>query len=423
MNQVKVALIGGGLRGSIYTSFALQNPHAMKVVAVAEPNAERMAVFKSEHGLRDDQCYKDWDEMLAVPQLADAVIVTTQDKFHYEPTMRALETGYHVLLEKPMSASAEECVRMQEQAKKYDRSLTICHVLRYTTFFRALKELVDDGAIGRLMSISHHENVAYWHQAHSYVRGNWRNSKESSPMILAKSCHDLDILLWLVGADCLNVSSFGSLSHFKADQAPPGAPKRCLDGCPVAVECPYYAPKIYLTDTPGWKDRAMSDDLSYEARYQALLKGPYGRCVYHCDNDVVDHQVVSMEFANEVTAVFTMTAFTEECNRTIKLMGTKGEIRGSMDKNEIEVRYFGNGKRQLLTFNDPGGHIGHGGGDFGLMRDFLDEVRSKGKVEMLTSAAQSVQSHMIAFAAERSRMEKRTISVAEFIEEVKSSSS
>lgn len=415
MDKVQVALIGAGLRGGVYTGYALQNGHEMKLVAVADPNQDRVDGFKRQHKLSEEQCFGDWREMLSRPKLADAVLICTQDNMHFEPTMRALEAGYHVLLEKPMSPSLEECVLMEAQAAKYGRVLTICHVLRYTPFFKTLKKLLDDGVIGRLMSIQHNENVGYWHQAHSFVRGNWRDSKTSSPMILAKSCHDMDLLLWLAGDDCKYISSFGSLSHFKADQAPAGAPKRCLDGCPVADECPYYAPKWYLTPDPGWLAQAMSDDLSYEARYKALQEGPYGRCVYHCDNDVVDHQVVNMEFANEVTAMFSMSAFTEECSRTIKLLGTTGEIRGAMEKHEIEIIHFGTGKREVIVLGDIGGHIGHGGGDYGLMKDFLRVIRSSGQSEVLTSAAKSVQSHRMAFAAEQSRLEKRVIEMKEFM--------
>lgn len=412
--QATVALIGAGLRGVVYTDYLLQHKQDVKLVAVADPNKDRIRKFKSRQGLLDKQCYNDWRTLLAGPKLADAVLICTQDHLHYEPTMRALEAGYHVLLEKPMSSNLEECLKMTEQANKYGKMLWICHVLRYTPFFRTIKKLLDDGAIGRLMSIVHNENVGYWHHAHSYVRGNWRNSQTSSPMILAKSCHDMDILLWLAGDECVNISSFGGLTHFKADQAPEGSPKRCLDGCPVAGECPYYAPKWYLTSNPGWLDQAISDDMSYEGRYRALSEGPYGRCVYQCDNDVVDHQVVNMEFANEVTAMFSMSAFTDACSRTIKLMGTNGEIRGMMEQNEIEVIHFGTGKREIIYLGDSGGHIGHGGGDYGLMKDFVRSIGTGGSMGGLTLASVSVQSHIMAFAAEQSRLDKRVIEIRGF---------
>ncbi len=417
MNKVKVALIGAGLRGINYLEYALQHPHELEVVAVAEPNRQRREQFQARHGLEDAACFENWNDFFTAPKVADAVFICTQDKQHFEPTMRALEAGYHVLLEKPMSPDPEECIRMGEMASQAGLVFSICHVLRYAPFFSTIKELLEREAIGRLMSIQHNENVGYWHQAHSFVRGNWRRTEDSSPMILAKSCHDLDMLLWLADSDCVRVSSFGSLSHFTAAQAPEGAPKRCLDGCPVSDECLYYAPDHYLTEDTNWPTSAISDDMSYDARYQALLEGPYGRCVYHCDNDVVDHQVVNMEFANSVTVAFTMSAFTRDVSRTIKLMGTRGEIRGAMEKNEIEIIHFGSGKVERVSFADRGGHVGHGGGDMGLIKDFLRLVQTGGNNQGLTSASRSVQSHLMAFAAEQSRVDGRIINLNEFAQQ------
>ncbi|MEK4978380.1 Gfo/Idh/MocA family protein [Bacillus sp. FSL K6-6540] len=417
MNKVKVALIGAGLRGINYMDYALQHPHEMEVVAVAEPNRQRREQFQVRHGLKDAACFENWNDFFTAPKVADAVFICTQDKQHFEPTMRALAAGYHVLLEKPMSPDPEECIRMGEMASQAGLVFSICHVLRYAPFFSTIKELLEREAIGRLMSIQHNENVGYWHQAHSFVRGNWRRTEDSSPMILAKSCHDLDMLLWLADSDCVRVSSFGSLSHFTAAQAPAGAPKRCLDGCPVSDECLYYAPDHYLTEDTNWPTSAISDDMSYDARYQALLEGPYGRCVYHCDNDVVDHQVVNMEFANSVTVAFTMSAFTRDVSRTIKLMGTRGEIRGAMEKNEIEIIHFGSGKVERISFADRGGHVGHGGGDMGLIKDFLRLVQTGGNNQGLTSASRSVQSHLMAFAAEQSRVDGRIIYLNEFAQQ------
>jgi predicted dehydrogenase len=418
MKKVTVAIIGAGLRGVNYLEYAIQHPNELQVVAVAEPVAERRESFQARHSIPDNMCFENWDDFFAMPKLADAVLICTQDKQHFDPTMKALEAGYHVLLEKPMSPDAKECLLMGEKASQLNRVFSICHVLRYTNFFSTIKGLLDNGTIGNLMSITHNENVGFWHQAHSFVRGNWSRKEDSSPMILAKSCHDLDILLWLAGSECVRVSSFGSLSHFTSDQAPAGAPLRCLDGCPVADDCLYYAPKYYLTEDTNWPTSAISDDLSYSARYKALEEGPYGRCVYHCDNDVVDHQVVNMEFANSVTVAFTMSAFTRDVSRTIKLMGTKGEVRGAMEKNEIEVIHFGSGKVERISFEDMGGHVGHGGGDMGLLKDFLKLVREDGKSQGLTSASQSVQSHLMAFAAEQSRMDGNSVNLKDFAKSI-----
>lgn len=413
MKAITAALAGAGERGAnSYASYALKFPHEIKFVAVAEPDAARREKFSREHGIKEDMCFESWDELLNRPQLADAILICTQDKMHFKPALASLEKGYHVLLEKPMSPDPKECVTLGEYAEKYGRIFNICHVLRYTEFFFTLKRLLDEGHIGKLVSIQHNENVAYYHHAHSYVRGNWRNSETSSPMILAKCCHDMDILLWLAESECKSISSFGSLMHFKKENAPSGAPDRCLDGCPADMECPYYAPKQYLTDNTDWPASVISNDTSLEARTNALKTGPYGRCVYKCDNNVVDHQVVNIEFENGVTAAFTMCAFTYECSRTIKLMGTKGEIRGTMEKDEIEIIDFNTGRRDTIKLKKS--VYGHSGGDFGIMRNFVRMVRDNELNNGLTSADVSVQSHLMAFAAEKSRLEGKVISLSEY---------
>jgi predicted dehydrogenase len=422
MKKITAVLLGAGQRGAgAYAPYALEYPEELGFVAVAEPDDARRKEFKDIHKIDDKNCFKSWEELLEGPKLADAILICTQDRMHYEPTIKALEKGYHVLLEKPMSYDPRECVEMGECAKKYNRVFSICHVLRYTPFFRTVKKLLDEERIGKLMAIQHIENVAYWHQAHSFVRGNWRNSKESSPMILAKSCHDMDILLWLVGADCTKVSSFGSLGHFRKENAPAGAPERCLDGCPAKDECPYYAPRIYIDWRDNWQAevlrKVVSIDTSTEALTKALKEGPYGRCVYHCDNNVVDHQVVNLEFENGVTAAFTMCAFTYEGGRSIKYMGSKGQIRCDMERNEIEVRDFVTGDREIII--PDGAAEGHGGGDLGIMRDFVDLVRHNGEKKGLTSADVSVQSHIMSLAAEKSRLDNKVINIQDYIKELK----
>lgn len=416
MKKITAAVLGAGLRGrDAYASYGLKHPDEIEFVAVAEIDEKRRNIFKELHNIKDENVFDTWEDLLEKDRLADCIFICTQDRMHYEPAMQALEKGYHVLLEKPMSPDPEECIKMGEMAKKCNRAFTICHVLRYTKFFSTIKKIIDSGRIGRLMTIMHNEYVGYIHQSHSFVRGNWRNSEETSPMILAKSCHDMDILLYLVGADCTKISSFGKLSTFKEENAPEGAPLRCLDGCPAAKTCQYNVHKIYLTENTDWPTSAITEDLSFEGRYKALKEGPYGRCVYHCDNDVVDHQVVNMEFANEVTASFTMTAFSRQ-NRTIKVMGTEGFIRGNMDKNVIEVHDVINNTVESIDLGES--LEGHGGGDYGLMEDFIDIVRNDGKSSSKSSADLSVQSHLMSFAAEKSRLEGKIIDIEEFTKSI-----
>jgi len=417
MKKITAVLIGAGQRGKdAYAKYALEYPDEIEFIAVADPDKERLEMFKQTHYIKDENCFSDWQTLFAQDKLADVALICTQDDMHYEPTMSALEKGYHLLLEKPMSNNLDECIAIGEMSKKYNKKITVCHVLRYTEFFRKLKSILDQKVIGDIVTIQHEENVGYWHQAHSFVRGNWRNSKESSPMILAKSCHDMDILLWLVGSNCKSLTSFGDLKYFKKENAPEGAPLRCSDGCPVEASCPYSAGKIYIDWSDGWQasilKAVVSNDTSDEGIKKALKEGPYGRCVYHCDNDVVDHQVVNMEFDNGVTAVFTMTGFTVHGDRVIKIFGTKGQIIGSMENAFIEVEKFGdkNIKRYPISSTSEG----HGGGDFGIMSDLVQSIQP-GADETLSSAEISVQSHVMAFAAEESRLNNgRSIQIKDY---------
>ena len=305
--------------------------------------------------------------------------------------------------------------RSVEMAKKYDRILSVCHVLRYSPFFSKLKELLEEGKIGRLMTIQHMEEVGYWHQAHSFVRGNWRNAEESSPMILQKCCHDMDIMLWLADSKCESLSSFGELSYFTEENAPEGAPAYCLDGCPHRDECAFYAPRFYLENLDGYLVRAVTDQTDPEHVLEALKKGPYGRCVFHCDNTVVDHQSVDIKFENQVTASFLMTAFTDQCARWIRLMGTKGEIKGDMDAGTIEIRDFVSGNLETIELHTPAN--GHNGSDMSMMHDFVRMVGEgrKGK----TDAAVSVESHLMALAAEEARITGQVVNLRGFANENK----
>ena len=404
MKPITAVVLGAGSRGETYAGYAADYPAELEIVAVAEPRPERREQFARRHGIPAERCFESWRELLAQPRLADAAFVCTLDDDHMAPALLALEKGYHILLEKPMSNREEECVAIEVAAEKAGKVMAVCHVLRYTPFFQTIKGLIDEGAVGEVCAISQIENVAYWHQAHSFVRGNWRNSDQTSPMILQKSCHDMDILLWLSGKNCKRVSSFGSLRHFTPENAPEGAPERCLDGCPHAERCLYYAPKLYLTGNTGWPVDVLTTDLTPAGIEKALREGPYGRCVYHCDNNVVDRQVVNLELEDGVVCSFVMSAFTANCCRQLKVLGTRGQIQADMGTKEVWLHPFGGEPRKIDV---PEADSGHGGGDYGLLRDFLTVLRQGG--ESRTSAKQSLQSHLICFAAERSRLEGRTI--------------
>lgn len=414
---VKAILIGAGQRGAqVYGAYALAHPQEICFVAVAEPDRERREAFAAEHHIPAENVYKDWHELLKQNKQADCAFICTQDNQHIEPAMQALELGYHIVMEKPISQHADELISLRDKAQQLGKLVTVCHVLRYTPFFSKVKEVLDSGVIGKVESIQQIENVGYWHQAHSFVRGNWRREDETSSMILQKSCHDMDILLWMAGSHCARVSSFGSLSHFKPENAPAGAPMYCLDGCPSADSCPYNAERIYLHDTgvhvPVIR-KVVSLENTDESVRRALRSGPYGRCVYHCDNTVVDHQVVNLEFEDGITASFTMCGFTWEGSRTIKVMGTMGQISGDVEENKITVTLFAGGKQTVYHLDaDP---EGHSGGDKGFMEDVVRQVRSNGTYAGRSQISGSVEGHLIALAAEKSRLSRQTIEMNTFI--------
>lgn len=409
--KVNVALIGAGQRGKdVYGQFAKQFQTPLEFVAVVEPNPIKRSQFKEAHNIPTACAFENWNDLFAANLDLHAVIIASPDDTHYEPAKAALNAGLHVLLEKPMSNDAFECYDLGNRAKEKGLTFMICHVLRYTPFFGQIKTLIDEGAIGNLMSIQHNENIGYFHMAHSFVRGNWRNSKESSPIILAKSCHDMDILHYLTGSRCSAISSFGSLSHFNKENAPKNADTRCCN-CAVESTCVYSAYKQYLPNIGKWPTTVISEFQTKKAVLSAIENGPYGRCVYACDNDVCDHQVTNMRFENGVTATFNLSAFTEKVHRTIKIMGTKGEIKANDLKNEISLHLFG--ENSFKVFHPQVVSGGHGGGDHQMMFDFINLIQN-GTGQALTSAAASVHSHLMSFAAEQSRLEGKTISLKAF---------
>ncbi len=413
MNPVRMIVLGAGARGmDAYAPYSLIAPDQLKIVGVAEPREGRRAAFAARYGLPEGAVFSDWREALTVGIEADAVLVATQDNQHVDPACLAMERGYDVLLEKPIAKTEAELKRIYDTSIRTGKRAAVCHVLRYTRFFNTLKAIIDSGEIGDVVNISHSENIGYWHMAHSFVRGNWRREDETSPMILAKSCHDADILLYLVGRDCLRVASFGSLKHFTAENAPEGSAERCLD-CSVAGTCPYSAMRLYMIPfLTGWPVSVITDDISTEGRLKALREGPYGRCVYRCDNDVVDHQSTVLEFAGGVTATMTVSAFTDyRHGRTIHIMGSHGEIRAKMSDETIEVTNFRDGSVRTTENPLPGGMgDGHGGGDFGLIASFIRMERGEeGAVK--SSIRDAIQSHLICIAAEESRKDRTVVDI------------
>ena len=354
----------------------------------------------------------DWRELADRPRLADAVVIATPDALHAEPAIAFADLGYHLLLEKPMAPSPADCARIVATVERRGVMLAVGHVLRYTAYTARLKAILDAGRIGEIASLAHLEPVGYWHQAHSFVRGNWRAEGLTAPMLLSKSCHDLDWIRYVLGERCVRVSSFGGLRHFRADARPAGAAERCLD-CAVERSCPYSAVKIYLgrvrTGDLGWPVDVLTSDLTEAGVTRALRTGPYGRCVYACDNDVVDHQVVAMQFASGATATFTMTGFTRQRDRETRIFGTRGELHG--DGTTIEVHDFLTDRTETIRTDDAVATDGHGGGDARLMARFVAAVASGDRTQILSGPAESLESHLMVFAAEQARRDGRVVDV------------
>lgn len=420
---ITIAVAGYGLRGQCYSDCAAQRPETMRVVAVADLIPEKVSAAKAKFQLPDDRCFLSAEEMLDKPRLADVMFVCTQDRQHVAMAMAAIEKGYHIMTEKPISPDVADCLKLQAHAHKYNRIVTVCHVLRYSPFYQEVKRVIDSGVLGEVRNLSAMEDVGYFHQAHSFVRGNWRNSTETSPMIMQKSCHDMDLLQWLLDRRCERVCSFGSLSYFRPDQAPEGAALRCLDGCTCKGECPYDAEKIYITnrytgvrDNGGiWPCTAVTIDPTEENLYEALRTGPYGRCVFHCDNDVVDHQVVSLQFEGGATADFTMCAFTRSPGRRIRVMGTLGLLEGCAETGIVEVTPFGKATETLDVSSRISGQQGHAGGDFPLVDNTISMLLEQDQRKNLTSIDASVHSHVMAMAVEESRLHQgQSIEISAF---------
>jgi predicted dehydrogenase len=414
---IEAILVGAGNRGThAYGPYALAHPDQIRFTAVVEPHEGRRQRFAQAHGIPPERQFLTWQELYAREPIAEALVNCTLDRMHLESTLPALELGYDVLLEKPMANTLAANLRLVRAAEQQGRLLMICHVLRYTAFFSTLHEVVASGRLGRIMTVEHRENVAYWHMAHSFVRGNWRDSRIESPMILAKCCHDLDILLWNLGP-ARRLGSFGSLIHYRPENAPAGAPDRCTDGCPAAEGCPWYAPRLYLHEYTGWPVSVISEDLSLDARQRALETGPYGRCVYRCDNDVVDHQTVNLEFESGASGVLFMHGHSHEEARTMRYDGTRATLRGKFAYglgDSIEIHDHLTGRVEQIEIQAPADApgSGHGGGDAGVMAAFVQALRDPHSAQ--TTARESLESHLMAFAAEEARVTGRVVDMEEF---------
>lgn len=409
MNEVTYAIIGYGGRGRTFADFiAKERQLGSKVVAVADPDPEKRALAVKECNLAPNQVFEQASDLLKQPKLADAAVITTQDSMHAAQAVPAMEKGYHILLEKPMAVTLDDCKAIEAAQRKTGVVVCVCHSLRYHQLYDHLKKLIDSGIIGEVVSIDQLEGVGYIHNSSSYVRGPWSNEERSTFMLMAKSCHDVDLLSYLIGRKCERVASFGSLTYFTSKNRPAGAPERCLDGCPAEAECPYHCAKVYV-ENKFWRGIIAMPEQDDESLIRYLETGPYGRCVFACDNDVVDHQVVCFEYEGGVTATFTMTAF-HPGGRHIRVHGTKGFIQGSVEERVLTYTDSVTGNR--TTIDMPFMEGSHGGADYLVLKSITKAIRAGDPNAVLTTAQESLASHIIVFAAERARREKRVVELA-----------
>ena len=418
MAAIEAVLIGAGQRGiDAIGAFAKSFPDELKFVAVAEVDKGRREYFAKEHNISPENCFASYEQLFDHPQIAPLCFNTTMDKAHLTSALLAFDKGYHLFLEKPMADTPEGCLRIAEASMEKKLMLQICHGMRYTPFYNKVKALLSDGAIGKLISLSMYENVHYWHFGHSFVRGNWGRVEECGPLILTKCCHDMDCATWLADSEVRKVSSFGSLNYFHEENAPKGSPKRCLDGCPIEKTCPFYAPAQYLGEWTDWPVSVISLDKSIGARRKAIEEGQYGRCVFKCGNSAVDNQIVNAEFENDATLNFAVYANTRDGFRTIRAIGTEGELNGHLEKSEISVTRFVPGfykelQTQSYRTEEVGG--GHMGGDRKAIRDFLRCYKENDYEKIEHSLKIAVEGHLLSFCAEEARVKEQVIEMEQY---------
>lgn len=401
-----VVIIGAGARGNrVFAELIATRPTGFRVHGVVEPNEARRDAFQLRHGIPDDRAFSTVAEFVNAPKTADLAFICTPDPTHYEICELVAGAGYDVLLEKPLATSLPDCLSLLELQQSLGNQIFVAHVLRYSPFFRAIKEVIDSGRLGVPRHIHLTENVGHWHYVHSYVRGNWRRADISAPILLTKSSHDLDILYWLKGRRVISIWSRGQLGYFTPENAPPAAAERCVD-CTLQEECTFSAPRFYLNERDEWPfDLIAPGSTSIDERRHALETGPYGLCVWGCDNDVCDHQTVALEFDDGATATFELQALTAENTRRITILFERAELRGELRTNQLKITHFTGRKDEVRREVIPLPPIidSHGGGDYELLRVLGEHLSAGRHREVMSSLSASLPSHILAFLAERSR--------------------
>ncbi len=409
MKPIEIIIIGAGRRGETYAQFAKENPKQCKIVGIAGPDNHRRQRMIEEFTIAPNRVFDCWSDVVAVGEkVADAVVICTHDDMHVEPTVAFADLKYNILLEKPMATTEEGCRQIVDAVKKNGVIFSVCHVLRYANYSQKLKEIITAGTVGEVVNIQHTEPVGSWRHVHSYVRGNWRKEENSTFMLLSKSCHDIDWIQYIMDQSVKRVSSFASLRHFKKSEQPEGATERCLD-CPAHIEakCPYSAKRIYNRfleqQQCGQPLDMIVSERNEESVEEALRTGPYGLCAYACDNDVVDNQLVNIEFENGSSASFTMTAFSANTGRKSIIYGTKAQV--TVEGNKLEIFDFITEQTEIIDVSLPVNSVldRHEGGDRGVIKNFIEAIEANDQSMVISGPDVSLETHLTVFKAEQSR--------------------
>ena len=423
--MLTAAVVGFGDRAEIYSKYALKHPDQLRIVAVTDPNEVRRSYAKNLFSIDDDKCFSNFDDFVKAGRLADFVINGTMDGLHISTTLPLLPLGYDVLLEKPVTSDKAQLLTLAEEAKRYHNKIIVCHVLRYTPFYRKIKEIVMSGEIGRVRQILTSENVGVAHASISYIRGKWNNKEKcGSSYMLAKCSHDADLICWLNdGTRPQRVCSMGSRDYFIPENAPEGAGTRCLTDCPLVDSCPYSAKYLHIINNPMpitvWSDiPKLPRDVTEEERIEALkTNNPNGVCIFKTDADIVDQQVMAVQFKNGSLGIHTLFSSAMRAGRSIKVYGTVGEIEGFTEDGAFQVRTYN--KFNILyherteKITEDIRNDNHYGGDSRLMEDCV-RVFSDQKPSISTSGlTQSVYSHLLVYAADESMETGRFVEIEE----------
>ena len=437
-------MIGCGERGlNVYGEYAKDNPNNLKFVSCAEPNLKRREMFAKIHNISDDMTFITDDDALKAGKIADIAFICTMDMLHEKAVISALDLGYHVFLEKPMAISEQGCRKIVAKSEEVGKILAVGHVLRYSPLFSKVKEIVDSGVLGDIVNIKHSENMGTWVYAHSFVRGNWENSKETSSLILQKGVHDLDLIYWFANNNPSEIVCLETPTPFNPSNAPKNAPTRCIEGCPYSETCLYETARTYLQGRfvqqdlsrsesraikflfklvlkhpklarslfpplkkeqvvpwRRWPTSQLTDDLSDEGLVKALREGKFGRCIYHCNNDQPVSQFVGIKFENGLTATYNLHGMSYRDGRETRIDGTKGSLKSYFYNSAFYIDVFdhlnASTEKVRLKIERSAG----GGGDYRIMDEFIDALN--GVKPPPISSKESLVSHLMAFAAERS---------------------